>query len=83
MTTTARSNLIIHSLSAKPVEIEIDYTYSPRHQELVIEGASVRIDGREQPVLHLLSPTQHRRIEDDCVRDYYDRIEAGKELRRE
>lgn len=82
MTTTARTSLIIHKLSPQPVEIEIDYTYSPRHQELVIEGASVRIDGREKPVLHLLSPTQHRRIEDDCVRDYYDRIESARELNR-
>lgn len=52
-------------------EIEVDYTYDGSPRELVME--SVIAAGAQ--VWHLLSDRQRRRIEEECLEDYYGRME--------
>lgn len=80
MTATLTTRLNVPPLG-NDVEIEVDYTYNQRHQELVIHGAAAVISGKQLPVWHLLTQHQRRMVEDDCRTDYVDRMEQVMETK--
>lgn len=79
MTSTLTTNLTIPHLGPGAHTVEVDYSYRARHQELVIEGASTKIDGRDFPVWHLLTQSQRRTVEQACYDDHEDRLQAVAE----
>ena len=56
-------------------EIEVEYTYSRKHQELVVISSAALVNAEPVAVWHLLSPAQRSRIEDECVTDHQDRMD--------
>ncbi len=80
MSATLTTRLNVPTLG-DDIEVEIDYTYLPRHQELIIDGAAAIIPTgagkRELPVWHLLTQAQRRRVEEDCRVNYIDRMDQA------
>lgn len=53
------------------LELTVEYSYEGSPRELVVESC----DADGVIVWNLLTEKQRRRIEDECVEDYYDRME--------
>jgi len=63
------------------VEVEVDYTYYRRTQELVISAVVAKIDGHEMPVWHLLPRDARWKLEERCVDHAGDVKQAAVEQR--
>lgn len=77
MTATLSTRMEIPQLGPGEIEVEVDYSYSPRYRELVIVGSAARVEGKETPIWHLLTQMQKLSIEDECVQDYTDRMDQA------
>lgn len=83
MTSTLTTTLTIPHLGPGELSVEVDYSYRARHGELVIDGASTKLEGRDFPVWHLLTQSQRRVVEQACYNDHEDKLQAVAERRGE
>lgn len=83
MTLTLTTTLTIPHLGPTALTVEVDFSYSHRAQELIIEGAATRIDGREFPVWHLLTQTQRAVVEEQCMDHWRDLQQEKVEIKAE
>ena len=73
MTTATLSTRM--TLGGDDTEVEVDYSYTPRDKELVVEAAVAVLETQRYPIWDLLTDSERERIREDCVTDYYDRME--------
>ena len=69
MTTATLSSRVV--IDGSEQEIAVDYDYDPRDRELVVESAMVG----DKQVWAWLTEKQREKIREECVTDYYDRME--------
>lgn len=83
MTATLSTRLEVQELGPGEIELTCDYDYSRRHRELMVHNCFTRILGTEIDVWHKLTQQQRAVIEEQCVEDYVDRMDAAREQRYE
>ena len=78
MTLTFETTLDIEPYG-ESVPIEVSFTYSVRHKELVIEAVLARVEGVEMPAWHLLSSVQRAVVEERCMDHHRDTVQGELE----
>lgn len=73
MSATLTTTLDIPGLG--DTEVMVEYQYQPRERELYIDAATAMIGGVETCVWQRLTPTQRYGLDDECIADFYERME--------
>lgn len=80
-TATLSIRLVIPHYSESELDLQVDYAYYPRDQELEIQAVMMDVDGVEISVEHHLTATQRGVLVEECREDYYARMESAMEDR--